>query len=422
MGQTLAEKLLDMHVVKGRVVAGEIVEASVDLLMVHEVLGSRIISILQEMGLKQVWNPDKILVVNDHWVPAPDTKSAEIHRRNRQFVKEQNISHFCDIDCGICHQVLPELGLVGPGDLVVGADSHSTAYGAFNAFSTGLAATDCAMIMATGQCWFRVPESIKVTITGSEMPPMVMSKDLILKIISILGVDGANYQSIEFHGDIVDRMSADSRMTMCNMTVEAGAKCGLMTVNNAVERWMREYAPQKSWRPVVPDVDAEYRDTVEIELGRDVTEPMVATPHSPANVRPVSEVEGIRIDQAFIGSCTNGRYEDLEIAARILKGKRVHRDTRLVVTPASKHTYMQALKSGIIEILLEAGAVVTNPTCGACIGGHLGVLGAGEVCISSTNRNFRGRMGSPDSLVYLASPATVAASAIAGSIKNPRSV
>ncbi len=261
-----------------------------------------------------------------------------------------------------------------------------------------------------------------MTITGSEMPPMVMSKDLILKIISILGVDGANYQSIEFHGDIVDRMSADSRMTMCNMTVEAGAKCGLMTVNNAVERWMREYAPQKSWRPVVPDVDAEYRDTVEIELGRDVTEPMVATPHSPANVRPVSEVEGIRIDQAFIGSCTNGRYEDLEIAARILKGKRVHRDTRLVVTPASKHTYMQALKSGIIEILLEAGAVVTNPTCGACIGGHRGVLGAGEVCISSTNRNFRGRMGSPDSLVYLASPATVAASAIAGSINNPRSV
>ncbi len=422
MGQTLAEKLLNMHLVKGKAVAGEVVEASVDLLMVHEVLGSRIIDILQEMGVKRVWDSDRILVVNDHWVPAPDTKSAEIHRRNRQFVREQGIRHFCDVDCGICHQVLPELGLVGPGDLVVGADSHTTAYGAFNAFSTGLAATDCAIIMATGQCWFRVPESIKVTITGSKLPPLVMSKDLILKIVSILGVDGANYQSIEFHGKIVDRMSVDSRMTMCNMSVEAGAKCGLMTVNDAVEIWMRQYASQKRWSAVVPDTDAEYRETIDIEPHRDVPEPMVATPHSPANVRAVSEVEGVHIDQAFIGSCTNGRYEDLRTAARLLRGNRVHEGTRLVVTPASRQTYLQALKSGIIEILLKAGAVVTNPTCGACIGGHLGVLGAGEVCISSTNRNFRGRMGSPDSQVYLASPATVAASAIAGVIKDPRSV
>lgn len=402
-------------------VAGEIIEADIDFLMVHEVLGSRIMTILDEMGFEKVWNRDKVLVVNDHWAPAANTQSAEIHRRNRRFVKEQGITHFCDVDCGICHQVLPEMGLVGPGDLVIGSDSHSTSYGAFNAFSTGLAATDSALILATGKCWFRVPDSMKIEIEG-ELGPMVMSKDLILSIISELGVEGANYMSMEYHGKTMDRMSVDSRMTMANMSVETGAKCGLMTVNQSVRNWMKQYAPNKAYREVTPDSDAEYADTLSVNLSKKKLVPMVAMPYSPANVKPVSEVGEVPVDQAFIGSCTNGRLEDFAVAANILSGKRIHRGVRLIVTPASKKTFMDALRAGYIEKLAEAGAIITNSTCGACVGGHLGVLGPGEVCISSTNRNFRGRMGHPDSLVYLASPATVAASALKGVIADPREV
>lgn len=421
MGQTLAEKILAAHTSSRRAVAGSIIEADIDLLMVHEVLGSRIMPILDEMGFEKVWDRDKVLVVNDHWAPAANTQSAEIHQRNRRFVREQGITHFCDVDCGICHQVLPEMGLVGPGDLVIGADSHSTSYGAFNAFSTGLAATDSALILATGKCWFRVPDSMKIEIDG-ELGPMVMSKDLILSIISELGVDGANYLSMEYHGTTLDRMSVDSRMTMANMSVEAGAKCGLMTVNQHVREWMKQYAPDRGYREVNPDPDAEYTDTLSIDLSEKELTPMVAMPHSPANVKPVSEVGVVPFDQAFIGSCTNGRLEDLAVAAKILDGKRIHSGIRLIITPASKKTYMDALRAGYIETLAEAGAIITNSTCGACIGGHLGVLGPGEVCISSTNRNFRGRMGHPDSFVYLASPATVAASALKGIITDPREV
>lgn len=419
MGKTLAEKLLAAHTENGRASAGEIVDASVDLLMVHEVLGSRIIPILKEMGVRRIWDPTKVLVVNDHWAPASDTQSAEIHIRNRQFVKEQGIAHFCDVNCGICHQVLPEMGLVKPGDLVIGSDSHSTTYGAFNAFSTGLAATDSAIILATGRCWFRVPESVRIRING-ELSDMVMSKDLILKIIADLGVNGANYRSIEFHGSTVESMSVASRMTMCNMAVEAGAKCGLMTANKAVKEWIMTRNPSAEWTPVAPDADARYATDVEIDLDSEPLDPIVAIPNSPANGKPVSEVEGVHIDQAFIGSCTNGRLEDLEIAARILKGRKIHPNSRLIITPASQETYSQALKAGYIETFLSAGAIFTNSTCGACVGGHLGVLGPGEVCISSTNRNFRGRMGHPDSKVYLASPATVAASAVKGAITDPR--
>jgi len=419
VGKTLAEKMLATHTEKGKASAGEIVDASIDLLMVHEVLGSRIIPILKEMGVKKIWDPTKVLVVNDHWAPASDTQSAEIHIRNRQFVKEQGITHFCDVNCGICHQVLPEMGLVKPGDLVIGSDSHSTTYGAFNAFSTGLAATDSALILATGKCWFRVPESMKIRIKG-QLPEMVMSKDLILKIVSDLGVNGANYRSIEFHGPTVESMSVASRMTMCNMTVEAGAKCGLMMANDAVKEWVTTRNPSAQWTPVAPDKDAHYVADIDIDLDAEPLDPIVALPHSPANGKPVSEVEGLHVDQAFIGSCTNGRLEDLEIAARILKGRKVHQDVRLIITPASQETYVDALRAGYIDTFLSAGAVFTNSTCGACIGGHLGVLGPGEICISSTNRNFRGRMGHPDSKVYLASPATVAATAVKGVITDPR--
>jgi 3-isopropylmalate/(R)-2-methylmalate dehydratase large subunit len=421
LGGTLAEKILGSHTEKGHAEVGEIVDASVDFLMMHEVLGARIIPILEEMGVDKIWDSDRVLVVNDHWAPASDINSAEIHRRNREFVKKHGITNFCDVNCGICHQVLPEMGLVAPGDLVIGSDSHSTSYGAFNTFSAGLAATDSALILATGRCWFRVPESIRIHIDG-KLPKMVMSKDLILKLLSDLGPDGANYQSIEFHGPTIESMSVESRMTMSNMAVEAGAKSAPMTVNEQVRKWMSTTAPHRKWTSIEPDKDAIYSRLIDIDLKRNPLGPIVAVPHSPTNGKPVEEVEGTRIDQAFIGSCTNGRLEDIAIAAQILKGKKIHSDVRMIVTPASSETYLSALKAGHVETLMLAGAVFTNSTCGACIGGHLGVLGEGEVCISSTNRNFRGRMGHQDSIVYLGSPATVAASALMGVITDPRSV
>ncbi len=420
LGKTLAEKILGSHTEQKDVAAGDIVVAKVDFLMVNEAL-TRIIPILEDMGVEKVWDPERILVVNDHWAPAADTRSAEMHIKSRRFVKDHGITHFCDVNCGIAHQVLPEMGLVKPGDLIVGSDSHTTTYGAFNAFSTGFASTDSALIAATGENWFRVPQSIRIDVQG-QIPDMVMSKDLILRIIENLGSDGANYQSIEIHGPVIDAMSVGSRMTMCNMGVEAGAKCTLMTVNEAVRNWMKTRASDVRWAPVEPDQDAEYVDQITLDLKKDPLEPMVATPHSPNNGRPISEVEGTPIDQAFIGSCTNGRLEDLAIAAKIVDGKKVNRDTRFIITPASTEVYMEAVKTGVVETLIKAGAVVTNSTCGACIGGGLGVLGPNEVCVSSTNRNFRGRMGHPDSLVYLASPATVAASALTATISDPRSV
>ena len=421
MGRTLAEKLLASHTDDGKATAGDIVEAHIDLLMVHEVLGSRIIPILKEMDFKRVWNPQKIIVVNDHWAPASDINSAEIHRRNRNFVHEQGITNFCDVDCGISHQVLPEKGLVAPGDLVIGSDSHSTTYGAFNAFSTGLAATDCALILATGMSWFMVPESIRIEVKG-QLPKMVMSKDLILRILRDLGPDGANYKSIEFCGSTIDTMDVGPRMTMCNMAVEAGAKCSPMMVNRYVELWMKNIVPTRRWTATRPDDSAEYVERLVYDIEKEQLGPMVAIPDSPTNGQPVAEVIGVPIDQAFIGSCTNGRIEDLEIAARILKGKKIRNGVRLIITPASKETYIHALHEGLIEIFVDAGGIVTNSTCGACVGGHLGVLGAGEVCISSTNRNFRGRMGHKDASIYLASPATVAASALEGAIADPRRV
>jgi homoaconitate hydratase family protein len=418
LGLTLAEKLLGNHTRSGTAAAGETVIADVDFLMVNEAL-ARIIPVLEKMEFEKVWNANRMLVANDHWSPAPDASTAEMHRRIREFVKEQNIAHFCDVNCGIAHQVMAEKGFVKPGDLIIGSDSHSTTYGAFNAFSTGFASTDSAIVAATGRNWFRVPESIRIDIIG-KLSDRVMSKDLILKILTELGPDGANYQSLEFHGPVIDSMSVASRMTMCNMAVEAGAKCAPMTINSAVRKWMRSYAPRAKWSPVEPDDDAEYVDTLTFDLEEEPLEPIVSTPYSPSNGKIVSEVEGTPVDQAFIGSCTNGRFEDLKIAAEIVEGKQADRDTRFIVTPASTEVYLEAMRAGILETLICAGAVITNSTCGACIGGHLGVLGKGEVAISSTNRNFRGRMGHPDSLVYLASPATVAASALEGKITDPR--
>ncbi|UCE10323.1 MAG: 3-isopropylmalate dehydratase large subunit [Candidatus Thorarchaeota archaeon] len=421
MGATLAEKILATHTTDGKATAGEIVEANVDFVMVHEVLGSRIMPILDEMGVDKVWDPKRILVVNDHWAPAPNIQSAEIHQRNRDFVRKHGITHFCDVNCGICHQVMADWGLARPGELIVGCDSHTCSYGAFNAFSTGLAATDTAIILATGSNWFRVPESRRFEISG-ELPDFVMSKDLILRIVTDLGSDGATYESLEFHGPTIDSMTVPSRMTMCNMSVEAGAKTAIMTLNESATSWLNAKSAMSTWTPMEPDRDAGYVETHRYDLDSDPLGPIVSAPNSPANGKAVEEVEGIEIDQAFIGSCTNGRLEDIEIAARILKGKNVAQGVRLILTPASMETYLSAVRAGFIETLITSGAVVTNPTCGACVGGHLGILGPDEVAISSTNRNFRGRMGHPESLVYLASPATVAASALKGVITDPRSV
>ncbi|MHA1960706.1 MAG: 3-isopropylmalate dehydratase large subunit [Candidatus Thorarchaeota archaeon] len=421
MGATLAEKILASHSSDGKAAAGDIVEATVDFVMVHEVLGSRIKPILDEMGVEKLWDPKRVLVVNDHWVPAPNIQSAEIHQRNREFVEKHGITHFCDVNCGICHQIMADWGLARPGELIVGCDSHTCSYGAFNAFSTGLAATDTAIILATGSNWFRVPESRRFEISG-RLSEFVMSKDLILRIVSDLGADGATYEALEFHGPTIDEMTVPSRMTMCNMSVEAGAKTAIMTVNEPTASWLNARSAMSAWIPLEPDDDAEYVETHRYDLESDPLDPIVSEPHSPANGRPVQEVEGTEIDQAFIGSCTNGRLEDIEMAARILRGRNVARGVRLILTPASMETYLSAVRAGFIETLITSGAIVTNPTCGACVGGHLGVLGPKEVAISSTNRNFRGRMGHPDSLVYLASPATVAASAITGVITDPRSV
>jgi len=421
LGATIAEKIIAAHSSSESARPGEIIQVKVDFLMVHEVLGSRILTVLEEMGVDAVWDPSRILVVNDHWGPASNTQSAEIHIRNRRFVTEHNIEHFCDVGCGICHQVLPELGLVAPGNLIVGSDSHTTTYGAFNAFATGMAATDCAMIIATGETWLRVPESIRITVTG-ELSQRVMSKDLILRILADLGTDGANYKAIEFCGTTIDDMSVGSRMTMANMAVEAGAKAGLMTVNRPVKEWLERRSRRKNWVDVRPDDDAEYVDELAYDVESEQLPPYVASPDSPANGKPVTEFEGTPVDQAYLGSCTNGRLEDLRIAAEILDGRHVHDGVRMIVTPASREVYLDALREGIIGRLIHAGAIVTNPTCGACFGGHLGVLGPGEVCVSSTNRNFPGRMGHRESKVYLASPATVAASALRGAITDPRSV
>ncbi len=414
-GKTMAEKILSRASGEDAE-AGDVVVAEIDVAMVHDITGPLTVEALREMGVEKVWDPSKIVVLFDHQVPADSIESAENHRMMREFVKEQGIEHFYDIKEGVCHQVLPEKGHVRPGDVIVGADSHTCTHGALGAFATGIGSTDMAAVFATGKLWFRVPETYKVTVTG-EPPEGVLSKDVILKITGEIGADGANYMAIEFHGEYVENASVSDRMCMCNMAIEMGAKTGLVPPDEKTLEYVSERAGTTG-RPVEPDPDARYE--AELELDVSDLEPQVAKPYSPDNVAPVSEVEGTAIDQVFIGSCTNGRYEDLEVAARILEGKRVHDDVRLIVIPASREVYSRALRSGILETLQDAGALICPPTCGPCLGGHMGVLAKGERCVATSNRNFPGRMGHRESEVYLASPATAAASAIEGEITDPR--
>jgi len=416
MGMTIAEKILVEHADLKRVEPGEIVNARIDVAMVHEVLGIRVATMLREAGVNKVWDPEKIVALLDHWVPAPNVEAAEIHKICRSFVKEHKIKYWYDMRAGICHLVLPEKGHVRPGELIVGSDSHTTTHGAFGAFATGVGATDMAIVFTTGKLWFKVPSTIKIVIDG-KLPEMVTAKDVILHVIGTLGVEGANYKAVEFHGDTIQALSVDGRMTLCNMSVEMGAKAAIIEPDQKTIEYVKNRA-NKPFKVVKADKDAEYEEIINFDASK--LEPQVAKPHSLENVVPVSEVEKTPIDQVFIGSCTNGKLEDLEIAAKILKNRKVHPDIRLIVIPASYEIYLKALKKGIIETIIKAGGVVGNPTCGPCIGGHLGVLGNEEVCVSTGSRNFIGRMGSKTSLIYLASPATAAASALEGEIADPR--
>ncbi len=414
----MAEKILASHSGKSRVSPGEFVEASIDVAMVHEALGvtGGVADIFRDMGAEKVWNPDRVIALLDHWVPAPSPQVADTHRECREFVKEYRITNWYDMTSGISHQVLPERGKVKPGELIVGTDSHTTTYGAFGALGTGVGVTDMAIVFATGKLWFRVPETIKCILEG-KVQPYIMGKDLIHHVLSLIGADGASYKSIEFYGGAIDQLSVDGRMTMANMSVEAGAKDGLIPTDR---KTMEFLGPRVSGEigPIGSDGDAEFSDEIETDVSS--LDPQVAKPPSPANSVSVREVEGVEVDEAFIGTCTNGRVEDLAMAARILEGRKVAEGTRLVVIPASTEVYLEALKMGLLSTIHEAGGVVEYPTCGPCIGGQLGVIGDGEVAIATMNRNFTGRMGSNKGLVYLASPATVAASALKGVICDPR--
>jgi len=415
MPMTITEKILANHSGRNEVSPGEIVETKIDVYMVHEFL-QQVETVFRNIEMKKPLHPDRIVALLDHWAPAPSVDAAEIHKICRNLVERYGIENWYDMREGICHQILPEKGHVVPGETIVGTDSHTTTYGAFGAFSTGIGTTDMAMVFATGELWLKVPESLKIEING-KLPNHVMAKDVILRILGDIGADGATYKTMEFSGNTIQSMCVDGRMTMCNMSIEGGAKNGIIEPDQTTFNFLKGRV-ERDYSPVYSDNGADYVDTLNYDVSK--LEPQVAKPYSPANTVPVSEVEGVRIDQAFLGSCTNGRMEDLRVAASIVKGRKIPLGVRMIVIPASREIYLNVLREGLLEVFIESGAQVYYPTCGPCIGGHLGLLASGEVCVSSSNRNFMGRMGSGESRVYLASPATVAASALAGQLSDPR--
>ena len=415
---TLAEKILAAHTDKKKVTSGEFISVRVDLILANDITAPIAIREFRRIGVKRVFDPKKIVMVPDHFVPNKDIASAEQAKLMREFAREQGLIYFEVGQMGIEHVLLPEQGLVLPGDVVIGADSHTCTYGALGAFATGMGSTDIASAMATGDIWMKVPPTIKLIYYGS-LPKWVGGKDLILYTIGNIGVDGALYAAIEFAGEAIDALSMDGRFTMANMAVEAGAKAGIFRVDDKTLAYIKSRA-KRPYKVYEPDNDAEYSQVIEYDVSS--LEPQVALPHSPANTKPVSGVGDIEIDQAVIGSCTNGRLEDLRVAAQILKGRKVHPRVRCIIIPGSQQVYLDALSEGLIEVFIRAGAVVSTPTCGPCLGGHMGVLADGERCISTTNRNFVGRMGSPKSEVCLSSPAVAAASAIMGRITSPGEV
>jgi 3-isopropylmalate/(R)-2-methylmalate dehydratase large subunit len=415
MGQTFAEKIMAGKAGLPKTVPGQIVEITPDVALSHDNTAAIWDSFKKMDGVK-VFDPKMHVIVLDHAVPAPSTGHAENHRNTRQFVTEQGIECFYDVGRGICHQVLVEEGLALPGEVVLGADSHTTTAGALGAFGVGIGRSEMAAVWAIGELWLRVPESLKIIVHG-KLSPHVSAKDVSLFVIGKLGTDGGLYMSVEWHGDAIAAFDVGERMVIANMTAEMGAKNCYMLPDQKIFDYLQNRA-KRSYEPVYPDTDARYAQIVEFDGA--TIDPMIACPHSVDNVKPLSEVAGLHVDQAFIGTCTNARIEDLSAAAAILRGKRVAAGTRLIVIPASSQVYMAALKAGYIETFLQAGAVIQGPGCGPCLGMHLGIPAVGEVVISSANRNFQGRMGTSESDVYLASPAVVAAAAVAGSITHPK--
>lgn len=418
MGMTMTQKILADHAGVKEVHAGELIEANVDIVMANDITGPMALPIFKKMANK-VFDKDKVVLVPDHFTPNKDIKSAENSKAIREFSREQGLTHHMEQGkCGVEHAILPESGIVVAGDAVIGADSHTCTYGAIGAFSTGVGTTDIATGMATGQLWFKVPSAIKFNLHG-KLPKYVSGKDVILHIIGRIGVDGALYKSMEFTGEGVKELSMADRFTICNMAIEAGAKNGIFPVDEAAIEYLDKHA-KRDYKIYEADSDAEYEEVVDVDLS--AIRPTVAFPHLPGNAKTVDEIEAmdkIYIDQVVIGSCTNGRMEDLRKAAAILKGKKVADNVRVMVVPATQKIYLQCILEGILETFVEAGCAVNTPSCGPCMGGHMGVLAKGEKCVSTTNRNFVGRMGDVESLIYLASPETAAASAIAGYIANP---
>lgn len=420
MGMTMTQKILAAHAGLESVEAGQLIEADLDLVLGNDITSPVAIHEMEQMTVDTVFHKDKIALVMDHFVPNKDIKSAQHCKCVREFAHKHQITNFFDVgEMGIEHALLPEKGLTVAGDVVIGADSHTCTYGALGAFSTGVGSTDMAAGMATGKAWFKVPSALKFVLTGT-LPRWVSGKDVILHIIGMIGVDGALYKSMEFVGEGVSGLSMDDRFTIANMAIEAGGKNGIFPVDDKTIEYMRSHS-KKEFTVYEADADAEYDQEYVIDLGK--LEPMVAFPHLPENTKGISQIgEEIAIDQSVIGSCTNGRMEDLRCAANILKGRKVKKGVRCIVIPATQEIYLQAIEEGLVKIFVEAGAVVSTPTCGPCLGGYMGILAEGERCISTTNRNFVGRMGHVESEVYLASPAVAAASAVTGKISAPAEI
>ena len=419
MGMTITEKILAAHAGKDFVEPGELISAKVDLVLGNDITAPLAIKEFRKIGIDKVFDKKRVVLVPDHFTPNKDIKSAEQCKFMREFVREQELEFYYEVGrMGIEHCLLPEEGLVGPGQVIIGADSHTCTYGALGAFSTGVGSTDLAAAMALGETWFKVPESLKFIYYGN-LPRWVSGKDLILYTIGKIGVDGALYRAMEFTGPVIEELSMDSRFTMCNMAIEAGGKNGIIAPDEKTKQYI-EGRMKFPYEFYYSDEDAKYLEVYEIDVTN--MELQVAFPHLPENTKPVSEAVNVRIDQAVIGSCTNGRIEDLRIAAEVLKGNKVHPDVRAIIFPGTQKIYMQAMKEGLIEIFIEAGAAVSTPTCGPCLGGHMGILAKGERAIATTNRNFVGRMGHPESEVYLSNPAVAAASAVLGRIAHPDEV
>lgn len=420
MGMTITEKILADHAGLKEVVPGQLITGKLDLALANDVTGPVAIKEFTKFGKDKVWDPAKVALVPDHFTPNKDIASAELSKALRTFARDQKIVHYWEQGrVGIEHCLLPEQGVTLPGDVIIGADSHTCTYGALGAFATGVGSTDLAAGLATGEAWFRVPKSIKFIFKGQDFQPWVGGKDLILYTIGKIGVDGARYKAMEFAGEGIAALSMDNRLTMCNMAIEAGAKNGIIAPDEKTLAYVKERA-KRPFKVYESDPDAQYSEVFEFNVSDIPLQ--VAFPHLPENAKSVEEARGIKIDQVVIGSCTNGRLEDLRVAAEILRRQSVHSEVRMIVIPGTQDIYKQAMREGLIDIFIDAGAVVSTPTCGPCLGGHMGILAKGERALSTTNRNFVGRMGHPESEVYLSGPAVAAASAVKGEIVHPQEV